>query len=148
MVTRKRKKSRHARGENSTRGSGKRNRGAGNRGGRGKAGAGKRAGHRKLMFYLKGKRYGVQGFTSVKQKKKFKPRTVNLSYLDKKIDKLVENKLAQKTDKGIEINLGKMGYDKLLGSGKINNKLIIKVNSATESAKKKVEKAGGELLLG
>jgi len=148
MVVRKIKKSKKARGLKSTRGIGKRNRGAGNRGGRGRAGLGKRAGHRKLKFYLEGTRLGVHGFTSVKQKHHFKPETINVNYLDKSIDILIDKKFAEQTPEGVKIDVIKMGCNKLLGSGKVHNKMVITVQQATESAKKKIEDAGGKVILG
>jgi len=46
-----------------------------------------------------------------------------------------------------DIDLGKEGYDKLLGGGKLNKKYKIKVNSASEKALVKVEEKGGEIIL-
>ncbi|HDQ59657.1 MAG TPA: 50S ribosomal protein L15 [Candidatus Woesearchaeota archaeon] len=148
MTIRKIKKSRKARGKNSTHGSGKRNRGAGNRGGRGRAGLGKRAGHRKLKFLLEGTKLGVHGFTSVKQKHHFHPNSINLGWIDKSIDNLINAKLAEKTAEGIKIDVKKIGYTKLLGGGRVNNKLLLTVLYATESAVRKVEEAGGKVTLG
>ncbi len=38
-----------------------------------------------------------------------------------------------------------MGYDKLLGSGKIKNKFNIKVEYASKRAIEKIEKLGGKI---
>ena len=46
------------------------------------------------------------------------------------------------------INLSELGYDKLLGKGKINKSLNIIVNEASSLAIKKVEAAGGSVTLG
>jgi large subunit ribosomal protein L15 len=48
---------------------------------------------------------------------------------------------------GAEINLTELGYTKLLGTGKLTKKLTITIAAASESAKAKVEAAGGKLLL-
>ena len=53
---------------------------------------------------------------------------------------------SEKTKEGIKINLSKAGYEKLLGNGKVNNKLIINVPQFTKSAKQKIEAAGGEII--
>jgi len=48
---------------------------------------------------------------------------------------------------GVEvIDLGSLGYDKLLGTGRISRPLRIKVDSASESALRKVSEAGGEIV--
>lgn len=148
MVVRKTKKSRKARGYNRRRGNGKRVRGAGNRGGRGRAGLGKRAGHRKWKFIKEeGMDYlGIRGFVSTKQKKNFHPNTINTNQLDQKINYFVENKIAVKTPAGFEIDLAKAGFRKLLGKGKVINKIIVKVEKTTNTAKEKIEAAGGKVI--
>lgn len=44
------------------------------------------------------------------------------------------------------VDLEEMGYDKLLGEGKINMPVSVKVPSWSETALKKIEEAGGEVL--
>ena len=45
-----------------------------------------------------------------------------------------------------KINLTELGYEKLLGSGDISGPFEIVIKSYTQTAKDKVEKAGGKLL--
>ncbi len=45
-----------------------------------------------------------------------------------------------------EIDLSKLGYGKLLGRGEIKQKLTVKVEKFSASAKEKLEKAGGKLI--
>ncbi len=45
-----------------------------------------------------------------------------------------------------KLNLTEMGYEKLLGSGKVSFPYEITVESYTERAKEKIEKAGGMIL--
>ena len=47
-----------------------------------------------------------------------------------------------------EINLRELGYDKLLGTGKVKQKLVVKADMFSASAKEKLEKAGGKLISG
>jgi large subunit ribosomal protein L15 len=54
--------------------------------------------------------------------------------------------MAKKTKEGIKINLNNLGYDKLLGEGKVTNPLIIQVKSYSKSALKKIEKAEGKIV--
>ncbi len=134
-MIRKRKKSRRKRGSSTGRGNSKRARGAGNRGGRGRAGYGKRAGHKKTMLRNKPSLKDDKGFRSTKQIKGFHPKSINVGELDKLSFKI-----------GNEINLAKLGYDKLLGKGQVRNKLIIVSENFSESAKVKIEKAGGKII--
>jgi len=66
--------------------------------------------------------------------------------LDQQVSELVANKKAKKTKKGIKLDLNKLGYDKLLGRGQVTQPLIIQVDSHSESAAKKIEKAGGKMI--
>ena len=131
-----RKKSRRIRGQKTGRGPGKRARGAGNRGGRGMAGINKRGRQKRTLL----RKYphlasDNKGFKSVKQKKNFHPDTINVDQLEKLSLKL-----------GNEIDLNKLGYGKLLGNGKVHTKIVVKVKAFTESAKQKIEAAGGQVL--
>ena len=44
------------------------------------------------------------------------------------------------------LDLNKLGYDKLLGGGKIQNAYVVKINQSTASAQEKIKQAGGEVL--
>jgi large subunit ribosomal protein L15 len=44
------------------------------------------------------------------------------------------------------LDLGELGYEKLLGSGRVEAVLTIKVKQASKSAKDKITEAGGEVL--
>jgi len=123
-------------------GSMKKNRGAGNRGGRGMAGTGKRADTKKptILNTIGNKYFGKHGFTSI-HKVKYQIKAINLSLLQQKLDTF------PKQNGYIEINLKELGYDKLLGSGMIKDKVKITVNTASKSAVEKVKKAGGEVVL-
>jgi len=109
----------------------KKHKGSGNKGGKGMAGTGKKAGqklsyiHRYLMPY-----FGKQGFTSKSTRRK-KTNQINVGDIQKKCkpgEVLLEN------------------Y-KILGSGEIKDKFIVKAKSFSKSAKEKIEKAGGKVIL-
>lgn len=144
MTTRKRKKNVKQRGSH-THGWGakKKHRGKGNKGGAGMAGTGKRGDAKKPSIW-KNKYFGKKGFKS----KNFKDqKTINICELDQKIDKLVkQNKIEQKGDT-YNIDLSKLGIDKLLSKGKATKKMNITTDSATEKAITKVKEAGGQVNL-
>lgn len=107
-------------------------RGAGLRGGRGNAGLHK---HKYLhMLKYMPDHFGVHGFK--------RPQTVI-----KKIKTINIGELEEKFPGRNSIDLEKEGFDKLLGSGVINSKLKIKVNSASEKAIEKIKEKGGEIIL-
>jgi large subunit ribosomal protein L15 len=115
--------------------------GSGHRGGCGNAGSGKRADHQK-MHYIKeydNKYFGKQGFTSRATKKKKNP-VLNLKDLIKNLESI---KKKYENKQGI-INLEKY---KLLGDEEIKVKISIKVKAASEKAKKRIEEAGGNVVI-
>ncbi|MBI2208683.1 uL15 family ribosomal protein [Candidatus Woesearchaeota archaeon] len=144
MTVNKRKKSNRYRGSK-THGCGamKKRRGAGNKGGRGMAGSGKRADSKKPSLW--GERYfGKFGF---KSKSTTDIRPVNIEYLEANIGKLSKQNVAVKENDVYSVDLEKLGFNKLLGSGKVLNKYRIKVSYASKKAIEKVKGSGGEVIL-
>ena len=132
MVVRRKKKVRKKRGKRTYGyGSHKKHRGGGSRGGRGKAGM-----HKHKWSYTidnDPEHFGKRGFKRPQAVVK-KIKTINLKELDK---------LAKKTGKK-KINLKELGYDKVLGSGKITKPLIIEAKSFSKKAIEKLKKAKGK----
>lgn len=104
------------------RGSKKKGRGKGEKGGKGLAGGCK---HKHLEY-----RYGKKGFIVHGAKKEKK--VINVGEIER--------------FKGNEIDLKKLGYEKLLGAGIIEKKVKITISSATEKAIEKIKSAGGEVI--
>ena len=116
-------------------------RGGGQRGGRGKAGLRKH----KWSYTIKNapKHLGKHGFNPpIKQIM----NTVNVGELDEQIEKLLTKKQAKKTKRGITVNLMQLGYNKLLGSGKVSHPLIVRVDFFSKSADKKIREAEGQII--
>ncbi|KUK75482.1 MAG: 50S ribosomal protein L15P [Methanobacterium sp. 42_16] len=90
-------------------------------------------------------RYGKHGFKRP-QKTINRFRTVNLDYLDDNAEKLVERELAQKEGDTIIIDVTQLGYDKVLGKGKLSRSLTIKAPHFSASAARKIEDNGGEAI--
>jgi large subunit ribosomal protein L15 len=59
---------------------------------------------------------------------------------------LLKEKLASKEDDKIKINVMKLGFEKVLGGGKIYQPLIIEAKLFSKSAIKKLEEAGGKAI--
>jgi large subunit ribosomal protein L15 len=119
----------------------KKRRGAGHRGGRGKSGL-----HKHMWSWVvkyDPQHFGKHGFKRPR-KTVFKSQTVNLDYLDEKAQELVKNGLATEEEGKIVIDVAKMGYNKVLGRGKLSQALVIKSPLFSGSALRKIEEAGGE----
>lgn len=133
MPTRQRKKLSRMRGSGThSGGDKKKRRGAGHRGGRGRAGSGKR-GDAKKPRYWKAGRAGPKGFIS---RNTVKVKAINTG----DINLLVENKKIEK-----KIDLGSLGYTKLLSKGSLKYPIEITVDAATPKAIEKVTAAGGKV---
>lgn len=144
MTFNKRKKNTRQRGYK-THGWGakKKHRGKGHQGGAGMAGSGKRADSKKPSLW-KERYFGKFGFVSKTQKVKINP--VNVSYIEEHINKFVLQGLAKRENNVYSVELGKLGFNKLLGDGNLSMKFKIKTPYASKSAVEKVKEAGGEVI--
>ena len=160
----------HGKGQND------RNRGGGCRGGRGNAGVHKHKYIKFIKLAKEGLyRFGKHGFkrpkeitqsyrmeNSVKRtlrtlksegklddytyKYLYSRVELNVSDLDEVIDRLVELGLATKEGEVYKIDLGELGYTKLLGRGVVTKKIEVRVERATPKAIEKIEGLGGKVL--
>ncbi len=142
MVVRKRKKILKRRGFGSPGyGSHKKHRGGGSKGGKGNAGLHK---HKILtMIKYMPDHYGKRGFGGSVGKKL---KTINLRELDLKIEELMKNKKVERDGDTIKVNLSEIGYDKLLGDGKVTHKLIVQGKHFSKQAVRKLEEMGGKII--
>ena len=127
----------HGRGKKAGRGHGK-------RGGVGAAG-----GHKhKWIATLKYDRdhYGRKGKGFKRpQSVVGQPITINVNQLRLLKERLIKDGIEKG---GKDINLTALGYDKLLGTGHLSQKLTVKTDMFSARAKEKLEKAGGKLISG
>ena len=122
----------------------KKHRGKGHQGGAGMAGTGKRADSKKPSIWKDKDYFGKHGFVSKTPKIKISP--VNVSYIEQHINKFISANLVKKENGIYSVELEKLGYNKLLGEGKVSAKFKIKVPYASKSAVEKVKEAGGEIV--
>ena len=146
MVVHKRKKSVRMRGTK-THGGGamKKRRGSGHKGGAGMAGTGKRADSKKPSIWKDVDYFGKHGFHRHGTREKI--QTINVRELDEKVDMLVAKLAATKDAQGYTMDLGKAGYNKLLGSGKVTRQLNITVKYASQGAIEAVQQAWRKVTL-
>ena len=109
-------------------GSKKKHRGHGSRGMAGSFG------HKKFMVLMENpEHFGKRGF---KRRGAIKTRSINLRDLDALAKKLGKNK----------INLGELGYGKVLGTGGLTAPLEVQAGQFSAGAREKIEKAGGKCI--
>ena len=89
---------------------------------------------------------GKKGFISIPQRQR-EGKALNLRQLSAMVDRLVLEKRAQIEDQKVTIDLGQLGFKKLLGTGSISRAVRVRVDQCSESALKKLKEAGGEALL-
>lgn len=145
MTVNKRKKVSRMRGSH-THGWGAKckHRGAGHRGGRGNAGSGKRSDCKKPSNWGDVDYFGKHGFVSKGQREETVP--VNLMYFEERLEKLVKEKLIKREGEHYIIDVSKLGFNKVLGYGKIKNKYKITSPYFSKEAKDKIKEAGGEAI--
>lgn len=144
MKLKKRKKSNRMRGSRTHGWAMKKHKGSGNRGGKGFAGTGKRADQKKsyiIKYHFP--YFGKQGFTS-RATVKCKLKEINLEEIESSLHTLVRDGKAKISGSNVELNLQEY---KILGNGEVSHKIIIKARAASSSALKKVENAGGKIIL-
>ncbi len=144
-VKKRRKSSRHAGSQTHGRGAKERTRGSGNQGGKGWAGTGKRADQKKtLVFHLFGPDYFGKDKTLRRGRVAPKPKSINLSDIEARLPSLVEAGKAKESKGAYTLDL--VGY-KILGEGELTVKANITATAASLSARDKIKKAGGSLVL-
>ncbi len=118
----------------------KKGRGSGHHGGKGMAGTGKRADQKRtLITKLYGNTYfGKQGVTS-RGSERDKRKRINIGEINENPEKY-----GKKVGDKYEIKLANY---KILGTGRVDKKLIIHAKEASKSAMEIVKKAGGEIIL-
>lgn len=120
----------------------KNRRGGGSRGGRGHAGACK---HHTMRAMQQGWMFGKHGFHQPPACRTY-VNSLNVGELDEMALYLIEAGAATEKNGAININLGELGFDKLLGNGRVSKKYVINVGTASASAKAKVEELGGQII--
>ena len=147
MVVRRRRKTRKLRGRTRTMGWGRigQHRKSGSKGGKGAAGLGKHEWTWTIKYAPTW--YGKHGFNPPRIRVGYRPVTINLKDLDDIIRRLeIEGKLTIEQGRAV-VNLEALGIHKLLGEGEIKRPVKVIVPKASELAIKRIEEAGGEVVL-
>ena len=121
-------------------GSHKKRRGAGSRGGRGKAGSHK---SKFVKFLLEGYQKGKHGFKRPPEVIREK-NTINLSELEELAS---SEEFAQYEGDILCVNTISLGFDKVLGRGKITKPMKVIAKEFSSKAIEKIKEAGGEAVI-
>lgn len=116
---------------------------SGSRGGYGKAGLHKH----KWTWTVKyaPDHFGKRGFRCPTGKGELK--TINVGRLQELVDEMImRGELKPGEDGKIEVDLEKLGFEKLLGEGKVLKPLIVKVSEVSEEAERKISEVGGQVV--
>lgn len=145
MTVKRRRKFRRKRGSREC-GWGVFHRGKGRKGGSGKAGTGKRA---KAKMPVRGgwtiQEQGKRGFKFLGHS--VKKVCINLKTIEDKFDLWIKNKKVVKENDVFVVDLPKIGFNKLLGNGRVTRKLRVIVDFASKSAVEKIKATDGEVVL-
>jgi len=89
--------------------------------------------------------FGKRGFTSPKSLKR-RGAVINLGELEELAEKLANTEVVYEKEGKTFIDPEKLGYTKLLGTGRVNKPVIVKISSYSETAAEKLQKVGGQIL--
>ena len=74
------------------------------------------------------------------------PNTINIQQLDELIDKQTRHKQITKKQGKPYIDLTTLGYQKLLAKGNLTKPALIKIDTYSKTAAKKIQEAGGQII--
>lgn len=145
-MVRRRKKIRKRRGSRTMgRGCAKRGRGAGEKGGRGLSGGHKQ----KWSFMLKymPEHFGKHGFVRPPEVSE-EVSAINVGELDEHLEELLMQGIARQEENRFVVDVKKLGFEKVLGGGRVTHPLEVVAREFSEQAKRKLEEAGGKAVAG
>ncbi len=140
MVVHKKPKCRKMRGSRKC-GFGRNHRGSGNSGGKGNASGGKKSDTKKQSFPAD--YFGKNGFIAHNSTP---VRALTCRDLDTRIERWLADGKAKKEGDKIKVDLGTLGFGKLIGSCKILHKMNVSVDAASKGVPDALKQAGGELV--
>ncbi|MCS7131442.1 MAG: 50S ribosomal protein L15, partial [Hadesarchaea archaeon] len=91
--------------------------------------------------------FGKHGFVRPPEVSR-KAIAINVGELDERLDDLLRNGMAKQEGNKFVIDVTKLGFEKVLGGGKVTNPLQVIAKGFSEEARRKLEEAGGEAIVG
>jgi len=127
------------------RGCRKRGRGSGEKGGKGLSG-----GHKQKWPYMlkyMPEHFGKHGFIRPLAVRR-EIGAINVGELDERLDELLQQGIAKREEERIVVDVRKLGFERVLGGGHVTHPLEVIAKEVVESAKRKLEEAGGKAIAG
>jgi large subunit ribosomal protein L15 len=87
--------------------------------------------------------FGKKGFRP--RKFIYRPKTIDLEAISKVLGQTA--KKAEGAEKKTKINITDLGYEKVLGRGRIDKPVTVEALSFSKTAKEKIESAGGKTVV-
>lgn len=91
--------------------------------------------------------FGKHGFTRPKAVMD-EVNAINVGDIEEHLEELIKLGAARQEGEKISIDVGKLGFDKVLGGGRVTRPLEVTATKFVESAKRKLEEAGGKAISG
>jgi large subunit ribosomal protein L15 len=74
-------------------------------------------------------------------------KTINVGRLSELVEELLDAGKLKPRERGeVEVDLSELGYEKLLGGGKVRRPLTVKVSAFSKEAERKITEAGGRIV--
>jgi large subunit ribosomal protein L15 len=93
------------------------------------------------------KHFGKHGFTRPLEVRR-EISAINVGELDERLDELLRQGIAKREEERIVIDVGKLGFERVLGGGRVTHSIEVIAKEFVESAKRKLEEAGGKAIAG
>jgi large subunit ribosomal protein L15 len=91
--------------------------------------------------------FGKHGFTRPSAVQR-EVKAINVGELDERLEELLRLGVAKKENEKFVIDVGKLGFEKVLGGGQVTHPLEVTAHEFVELAKRKLEKSGGKAISG
>lgn len=93
------------------------------------------------------KHFGKHGFTRPPELKR-EINAINVGELDERLDEFLQQGIAKREEERIVIDIGKLGFERVLGGGHVTRPIEVVAKEFVGSAKRKLEEAGGKAIAG
>ncbi len=91
--------------------------------------------------------FGKHGFVRPAAVRK-EEKAINVGDLDERLDELLRLGVARQEGEKFMVDVGKLGFDKVLGGGQVTHAMDVTAKKFVESAKRKLEEVGGKAISG
>lgn len=91
--------------------------------------------------------FGKHGFVRPSEVSR-RPPAINVGELNERLDELLQSGAAKREGDKFVVDVTKLGYEKVLGGGRVDRPLEVIADKFSEEARRKLEEAGGRAIVG